>query len=75
MHNLKTPLVAAGALLADVVKTTVYVATGRQEDLLAAWEVVHRHFGNHEAPSTLLGVGVLGHAGQLVEIEAVAALP
>jgi hypothetical protein len=56
------------------LKTTVYVATQRQEDLLAAWEVVRRHFGSHDAPSTLLGVSVLGYRGQLVEVEAVAAL-
>lgn len=75
MSNLRTALAAAGAQLTDVVKTTVYVATGRHEDLLAVWEVVHRYFGNHEAPSTLLGVGVLGYRDQLVEVEAVAALP
>jgi enamine deaminase RidA (YjgF/YER057c/UK114 family) len=75
MTNLRIALAAAGAQLTDVVKTTVYVATGRQEDLLAAWEVVHHHFEDHEAPSTLLGVAVLGYRDQLVEVEAVAALP
>lgn len=35
MANLRTALSAAGADLGDVVKSTVYVATGRQEDLLA----------------------------------------
>ncbi len=72
--NLKVALGAAGAGLTDVVKTTVYVATARQEDLLAAWEVVSREFGEHDAPSTLLGVSVLGYRDQLVEVEAVAAL-
>ena len=75
MANLRVALAAAGARLTDVVKTTVYVATGRREDLLAAWEVVHRHFADHEAPSTLLGVAVLGYRDQLVEVEAIAALP
>jgi hypothetical protein len=28
--------------------------------------------GDHDAPSTLLGVAVLGWPGQLVEVEAVA---
>ena len=74
MANLRTALRAAGADLGDVVKTTVYVATGRREDLVAAWDVVHRHFGDHDAPSTLLGVRVLGYPDQLVEVEAVAAL-
>jgi enamine deaminase RidA (YjgF/YER057c/UK114 family) len=74
MVNLRTALRAAGADLGDVVKTTVYVATQSREDLLAAWEVVRRHFGEHDAPSTLLGVGVLGYRDQLVEVEAIAAL-
>jgi enamine deaminase RidA (YjgF/YER057c/UK114 family) len=73
MANLRTALGAAGVDLADVVKTTVYVASTRQEDLVAAWEVVRRHFGAHDAPSTLLGVAVLGYRDQLVEVEAVAA--
>ncbi|HEX5288539.1 MAG TPA: RidA family protein, partial [Streptosporangiaceae bacterium] len=41
-------------------------------DLVAAWDVVSAAFGEHDAPSTLLGVTVLGYPGQLVEIEAVA---
>ena len=74
MKNLRTALRAAGADLDDVLKTTVYVATQQREDLLTAWEVVKRHFGSHDAPSTLLGVSVLGYRDQLVEVEAVAAL-
>lgn len=74
MENLRIALRDAGAGLEDVLKTTVYVATTRREDLLAAWEVVSRHFGDHDAPSTLLGVTVLGYRDQLVEVEAVAAL-
>ena len=74
MANLMVALQAAGASLTDVVKTTVYVATQRHEDLVAAWEVVSRHFGDHDAPSTLLGVTVLGYPDQLVEVEAIAAL-
>ena len=71
--NLSTALAASGATLADVLKTTVYVASADQADLVAAWEVVRAAFGEHDAPSTLLGVAVLGYSGQLVEIEAVAA--
>ena len=74
MANLTVALSAAGAELTDVVKTTVYVATQRREDLLAAWEIVSRHFGAHDVPSTLLGVSVLGYRDQLVEVEAIAAL-
>ncbi|GAA4086212.1 hypothetical protein [Actinomadura miaoliensis] len=36
----------------------------------------HRDYmGSHDAPSTLLGVAVLGYDNQLVEVEAVAVLP
>lgn len=70
--NLITALAAAGASLTDVLKTTVYVASARQQDLIDVWEVVHEAFGEHDAPSTLLGVAVLGYTGQLVEIETVA---
>ncbi|MBV8992738.1 MAG: hypothetical protein JO287_03325 [Pseudonocardiales bacterium] len=52
----------------------MYVASQRREDLLASWSVVRRHLGDHDAPSTLLGVAVLGYEHQLVEVEAVAAL-
>jgi len=74
MQNLRIALRAAGADLDDVLKTTVYVATQRQEDLLTAWDVVSGHFGSHDPPSTLLGVSVLGYRDQLVEVEAVAAV-
>jgi enamine deaminase RidA (YjgF/YER057c/UK114 family) len=72
MANLVTALAAAGASLGDVLKTTVYVASSDRRDLYAVWQVVHSAFGAHDAPSTLLGVAVLGYADQLVEIEAVA---
>src|SRR6185312_9127793 len=49
---------AAGAGLDRVVATTVYVATADRADLVAAWDVVRRHFGDHDAPSTLVGVAV-----------------
>lgn len=74
MENMKAALGVAGADLDDVLKTTVYVASHEQEDLLTVWEVVRRHFNKHDAPSTLLGVSVLGYRDQLVEVEAVAAL-
>ena len=72
--NLATALEAAGATLEDVAYTRVLVATTVREDLVQAWAVVHDAFGQHEVPSTLLGVTVLGYPDQLVELEAVAAL-
>jgi enamine deaminase RidA (YjgF/YER057c/UK114 family) len=73
MANLVVALQAAGAGLSDVLKTTVYVASADRADLVAAWDVIRAAFGEHDAPSTLLGVTVLGYPGQLVEIEAIAA--
>jgi enamine deaminase RidA (YjgF/YER057c/UK114 family) len=73
MDNLEVALQASGVELSDVVKVTIYVAGTRREDLHAAWEVVHGRFGDHEPPSTLLGVTVLGYRDQLVEVEAIAA--
>jgi enamine deaminase RidA (YjgF/YER057c/UK114 family) len=75
LANLRTALEEAGAGLADVVKTTVYVASTDRSDLVAAWNEVAAVFGDHDAPSTLLGVAVLGYPDQLVEIEAVAVAP
>jgi enamine deaminase RidA (YjgF/YER057c/UK114 family) len=72
--NLRTALQAAGAGFSDVVKSTVYVASAEQRDLVAVWNVVRAAFGEHDAPSTLLGVAALGYLSQLVEIEAVAAI-
>lgn len=74
MENLVIALNAAGADLDDVVSTRVLVASCNQSDLVAAWEVVRAAFGAHDAPSTLMGVTVLGYPDQLVEIEAVAAV-
>ena len=70
--NLAEALSAAGSGLPGVLKTTIYVASGERADLVAAWEVISSAFGEHDVPSTLLGVAVLGYPGQLVEIEAVA---
>jgi len=73
--TLRTALAAAGAGLADVVSTRVLVATTRQADLVTAWDAVRAAFGANDPPGTLLGVTVLGYDDQLVEVEAVAALP
>ncbi len=70
--NLLVTLEESGATLSDVLKTTVYVCSPRREDLVTAWNVVAAAFGDHDAPSTLLGVAALGYEDQLVEIEAVA---
>ncbi len=74
IENMRIALTDAGASLEDVLSTRVLVASTRQEDLVAAWEVVRDSFGDHDVPSTLMGVTVLGYEKQLVEIEAVAAV-
>ena len=74
IETMLTALDAAGCALDDVVSTRVLVASSDRADLVAAWDVVESAFGQHKAPSTLMGVSVLGYPDQLVEIEAVAAV-
>lgn len=74
IENMSTALAEAGASIEDVISTRVLVASTQQADLVTAWEVVRDAFGEHDAPSTLLGVTVLGYDDQLVEVEAVAAV-
>ncbi|TQJ31823.1 RidA family protein [Microbacterium sp. SLBN-146] len=74
IQNLSEALRAADASLRNVVSTRVLVASAQRSDLDAVWDVVHAAFGDHDVPSTLMGVTVLGYENQLVEIEAVAAI-
>lgn len=74
IENMNTALSEAGASIEDVISTRVLVASTKQADLVTAWEVVRDAFGEHDAPSTLLGVTVLGYDDQLVEVEAIAAV-
>ncbi|MBO1767519.1 Rid family hydrolase [Allobranchiibius sp. GilTou38] len=74
MRNLQVALADAGAELRDVVSTRVLVASAERSDLVTAWRVVRDAFGEHDPPSTLLGVTVLGYPDQLVEVEAIAAV-
>jgi len=74
MENLALALKAAGAHLENVLSTRVLVASSQQSDLVEAWTVIREAFGEHDVPSTLMGVTVLGYTDQLVEIEAIAAV-
>ncbi|WP_458111289.1 Rid family hydrolase [Arthrobacter sp. R1-13] len=74
VENMCVTLDDAGAAIEDVISTRVLVASTDRDDLAAAWNVVRAAFGDHDVPSTLMGVTVLGYPGQLVEIEAVAAV-
>jgi enamine deaminase RidA (YjgF/YER057c/UK114 family) len=75
LDNFRTALSDASARLTDVVFTRVLVATSERSHLVAVWDVVAEAFGPHDVPSTLVGVSVLGYPDQLVEIEAIAAVP
>ncbi len=72
VQNLLTALAEAGSSPGSLLKTTVYVVADERADLVRVWEIVSPELGR--APSTLLGVQYLGYPGQLVEIEAIAAV-
>lgn len=74
VRTMTQALDAAGAGLEDVISTRVLVASHQQADLVTAWEVIRDAFGEHDVPSTLMGVTVLGYDHQLVELEAVVAV-
>lgn len=74
IETMAEALRAAGATITDVVATRVLVASTRRSDLVDVWHVVRDAFGDHDAPSTLMGVTMLGYENQLVEIEATAAI-
>jgi enamine deaminase RidA (YjgF/YER057c/UK114 family) len=68
--NLLAALAEQGVGPDSLLKTTIYVAGNERSDLVRVWNAVEERLGR--APSTLLGVSLLGYPGQLVEIEAVA---
>ena len=72
LENLRIALEESGAAMRDVLKTTIFVSTSSRDDLVVAWNEVAGGFGDHNPPSTLLGVSVLGFPDQLVEVEAIA---
>lgn len=75
LANLRAALAALDAGLDDVVFVRVLVASAARADLAAAWSLVADAFAPRVPPGTLQGATVLGWRDQLVEVEAVAALP
>lgn len=53
----------------DIQHLTIYVV-GPRDHLTDAWKSVLEAFQGEVPPATLIGVPVLGHEGQLVEIDA-----
>ena len=70
VENLLAALAAHSVDAESVLKTTVFVVARDRSDLVRVWDVVSSRLGR--APSTLLGVSLLGYPDQLVEIEAIA---
>jgi enamine deaminase RidA (YjgF/YER057c/UK114 family) len=71
-ENLLEALDEAGSEPAALLKTTIYVVAEERSDLVRVWDTVSARLGR--APSTLLGVSLLGYPDQLVEIEAIASI-
>jgi enamine deaminase RidA (YjgF/YER057c/UK114 family) len=69
LENLRTLVELRGFAIEDIRHLTVYVV-GEHQSLLDAWGAVTTWFGQDVPPATLLGVNLLGHTGQLVEIDA-----
>jgi enamine deaminase RidA (YjgF/YER057c/UK114 family) len=74
LHNLGRALDAQGAAFADIVHLRVLVASADRHDLVEVWDALIGVVQEPAPPSTLMGVTVLGYPGQLVELEAVAAV-
>ncbi|MBL9076498.1 MAG: RidA family protein [Planctomycetes bacterium] len=71
LKNLAAVLKAAGASLAHVVKTTIFLAS--MDDFAVVNEVYGRHFGAHKPARATVAVKTLPKNG-LVEIDCIAAL-
>jgi enamine deaminase RidA (YjgF/YER057c/UK114 family) len=69
LHNLFTLIAHHGFSKDDIHQLTVYVV-GSQQNLGEAWREVTSSFEQNVPPATLLGVTLLGHVGQLVEVDA-----
>jgi len=70
LDNLRTLVTVHGFAVGDVRHLTIHVV-GERSALTEAWSAVTGWFGDDPvAPATLLGAAALGHADQLVEVDA-----
>lgn len=69
LDNLDVLVGVHGFGIGDVRHLTVYVV-GEHRHLVDAWGAVAEWFGDAVPPATLLGVNLLGHLDQLVEVDA-----
>jgi enamine deaminase RidA (YjgF/YER057c/UK114 family) len=69
LKNLKILLSCYDFFERDIQHLTIYVV-GPSENLRTAWKAVMEEFSNDVPPGSLIGVSVLGHEKQLVEIDA-----
>jgi len=69
LANLELLLKCHDFEITDIQHLTIYVV-GNRENLTSAWQVAKEKFPDGVPPATLLGVGLLGYEGQLVEIDA-----
>jgi enamine deaminase RidA (YjgF/YER057c/UK114 family) len=69
LNNLRTLIDVHGFTLEDVRQLVIYVV-GEQQNLTDAWAAVTGWFDGPVPPATLLGVNLLGHLDQLVEVDA-----
>lgn len=68
LQNLETLMRVHNFDRSDIRRLVIYVV-GDRKALLGAWNSVKAWFNDDVPPSTLLGVNLLGHRGQLVEID------
>jgi enamine deaminase RidA (YjgF/YER057c/UK114 family) len=72
--NLGRALDAAGALLEQVAKITIFVVDLRREHLPMIEEARVSLFGEHKPADTLVGVAALAGTDYLIEVDAVAVI-
>ena len=74
LQNLQTVITTHSFAGTDIRHLRIYVV-GERDQLSKAWTAIATWFDGDVPPATLLGVSRLGHANQLVEIDATVLRP